>query len=394
MDLRGISSTEIFIPMGQQSHLEGLANNALSKGIDLYMRQDYKGAINEFRRSIGLSPGSEYSVDAANYMADAYLALNDTEGAIKAYKTSLRSNPYRDDIHMKLGNLHFAEERYEDAAVAYEKAVNLVPNADYHFALGQAYMNSARYTEADLQFNKVLKMTPEKPDGNFGLGLNYSRQGRYDDAIVEFKQALRLDDEFYAAYAELGYAYADSGDINKARDLLDTLRDPAPDMASTLGSYLYEVDPPKFMYAHSDSSFYYMMPIGTPVSYLDSYLENAGAGKTFFMTFQFDKEMDRASVENLLNWKIGRAAGSGPGQAYNFGLPVPDTEIKISPYPDHVYYDAEELRATVYFTIQQNASADGTIDPAHIEFKFSGKDIFGMAMDTGFDQFNGFSKVL
>ncbi|MBW2489726.1 MAG: hypothetical protein JRE65_01080, partial [Deltaproteobacteria bacterium] len=75
MDLRGISSTDIFIPNGQQADLESLANGALSKGIDLYMRQDYEGAIKEFRRSIGLAPNSSYSTDASTYMANAYLAL-------------------------------------------------------------------------------------------------------------------------------------------------------------------------------------------------------------------------------------------------------------------------------------------------------------------------------
>ena len=115
MDLRGISSTDIFIPTGQQSQLEELANNALSKGIDLYMRQEYEGAIKEFRRSIGLAPNSSFSVDAASYMADAHLASEDTEGAMKAYETALRLNPFRDDIHISIGNLYFAEERYEES---------------------------------------------------------------------------------------------------------------------------------------------------------------------------------------------------------------------------------------------------------------------------------------
>jgi hypothetical protein len=52
-----ISNTDIFSATIQQSaQLESLANNALSKGIDLYTRQDYEGAIKEFRRSIGLAP--------------------------------------------------------------------------------------------------------------------------------------------------------------------------------------------------------------------------------------------------------------------------------------------------------------------------------------------------
>jgi hypothetical protein len=51
------------------------------------------------------------------------------------------------------------------------------------------------------------------------------------------------------------------------------------------------------------------------------------------------------------------------------------------------------MTATVSFKIQQNSTADGTIDPSHLEFKFSGKDTYGNTMDTDFDQFIGFSGV-
>jgi tetratricopeptide (TPR) repeat protein len=373
--------------------MESLAKGALSRGIDLYMRQDYKSAVKEFQRSIGLAPNASNSVDAASYMADAYMALDDTNGAIKAYKIALRLNPYRDDINIKLGNLYFSEERYPEATAEYEKAVKLNPSAENIFALGQAYTNTGRHSDADAQFNKVLRMAPREPNGNFGLGLNYSKQGRYEEAISQFKAAIRLDDKFYDAYAEMGYVFADLGQIDEAMDLVNFLEDPAPELADTLSSYIYEVDPPKMLFASASSSFNYWMPIKSPVSSLDTYLQTANASKTFTMKFQFDKEMERSEVENILNWHIGRSSGIGPGTAYNFGLPIPETEVQPSPIPVNVYYDAEEMTATVYFKIQQNANANGTIDPSHIEFRFAGKDIFGLKMNPDFDQFTGFSKV-
>ena len=47
----------------------------------------------------------------------------------------------------------------------------------------------------------------------------------------------------------------------------------------------------------------------------------------------------------------------------------------------------------MYFKLTQNAAADGTIDPAHIEFRFNGTDDFGQTMDDSFDQFTGFSGI-
>jgi tetratricopeptide (TPR) repeat protein len=373
--------------------MESLANSALSRGIDLYMRQNFKGAVKEFQRSIGLAPNGSNSVDAASYMADAFSALDDTKGAIKALKTSLRLNPYRDDIHIKLGNLYFSEKQYTEAAAEYEKAVKLNPSSSNTFALGQAYMNAGRHPDADVQFNKVMRMEPRKPTGNFGLGLNFSKQGRFEDAITQFKAAIRLDGRFYDAQAEMGYALADLGQIDDAMEIVSDLENEAPELADTLSSYIYEVDPPKILFAHASSSFNYWMPIKSPVSSLDTYLQTADASKTFTMKFQFDKEMERSEVENVMNWQIGRSSGIGPGTAYNFGLPVPETEVQPPPIPVNVYYDAEEMTATVYFKIQQNATADGTIDPSHIEFRFNGKDAFGLKMNPDYDQFTGFSKV-
>jgi tetratricopeptide (TPR) repeat protein len=390
----GISNTDFFSATIQQtSQLESLANGALSKGIDLYMRQDYEGAIREFRRSIGLAPNSSYSTDASDYMANAYMALGDTDGAIKAYQDALRRSPDRDDIYISLGNIYFSDEKYNEAAEAYEKAVKLWSSAGNHYALGQAYLKAERYSEAELEFNAVLRKEPDKPSGYYGLGLNFSKQGRYEEAIAQFKEAIRVNPKFYDGYAELGYAYADLGEMDEAQQMVNSLESVAPDLADTVSRYMYKVDPPKFMFTYANEAFNYHLPWKTPLSSLDSYLMTPNSEKTFKMVFQFDKEMDRESVENVLNWNIGGSTQSGPGQAYNYGFPVPDTEVTLSPFPLSVYYDADELTATVYFTVRQNAAGDGTIDPAHIEFKFSGEDAYGHSMDSKYDQFMGFSGI-
>jgi tetratricopeptide (TPR) repeat protein len=392
MEYLGIGNADIFSTTIQQTaQAESLANSALSRGIDLYMRQDYEDAIREFRRSIGLAPNSAYSTDASSYMAKSYMALGDTEGAVKAYEIALKRNPNRDDIYVSLGNLHFSEGRYEEAIYAYDNAVRIWNSSDNHYALGQAYMNADRYSDADREFNAVLRMDPNKPNGYYGLGLNFSRQGRFDDAIVQFKEAIRQDKDFYDAYAELGYAYSDIGEMGKAQNQLNFLEKASPELADTLSRYMYRVDPPKFMFAHANSDFNYYFPLKTPLSSLDVYLSVSNTNKTFSITLQFNKEMERESVENIANWQITRAIGHGPGQAYNFGLPIPSTEITLSPVPQSVYYDENKLSAIVFFNVRQNASADGTIDPMHIEFKFSGKDIFGYEMDPDHDQFTGFA---
>lgn len=380
--------------MPQSSQLESLSASALQTGIDRFIKKDYEGAIEEFKRAISLSRTSPHAVDAAHYMADAYLKLNDVDGAVSAYKEAIRMNPYRDDTRIKLGNLYFAQKRYADALPEYEEAVRLYPGAENVYTLGQAYLTLERYRDAEIQFTKVDQLQPRDPAGKFGLGQTYSQQGRYDDAIQMFKDAINLKADFYDAYAEIGYACADLGQTEQAQEIVAYLEKADRfDLADAVSRYMYKVDPPKISFAWSSSTFPYLLRPRSSVSALHSYLQSANAGKTFTMVFQFDKEMDRESVENVTNWAISRSTGSGPGQAYNFGLRIPPTEVAIASIPISVYYDAENFTATVYFEVRQNTSADGTIDPLHMQFTFSGKDKYGLNMNSKYDQFTGFSGV-
>ena len=379
----------------QSSGLENLANAALQRGIDAYTKQDYTTAVKEFKRSVGIGRGSSFAADAAQYLAMSYLQLGDTENAIKAYKSAFQIDPYRDDIHLKLGNLYFSQGKYEDARGEYAEAVRLNPSTVNRYSLGQAYIELERFSDAETQYSEIQRLAPQEAGGYLGMGQVYSRQGNHEEAIRQFKEAVSRDADLYDAYAQMGYSYADLGDMESAQDMVDTLeRLEQTDLADTLGRYMYKVDPPKMLFAQSASTFPFPMGKGTPLVALNSYLMNPNASKTLSIQIQFDKQMDRESVENPVNWQISRAAGQGPGQAYNFGLPISPNEAKLPPIPSAVTWDEKNLTATVYFTVTQNAAANGTIDPSHIEFKFSGRDIYGQKMNPKFDQFTGFSGVV
>jgi hypothetical protein len=135
-------------------------------------------------------------------------------------------------------------------------------------------------------------------------------------------------------------------------------------------------------------------PAGTQVSSLNSSLSTPGATKDYSVDFIFDKDMDPASVLNVLNWNISRSTQSATGGFYNWGMKVPDTEINIMPFPKSVTYDPKSLTARITISITQNETGNGTIDLSHLVFKFSGKDSYGNLMDTSADQFNGISKIV
>lgn len=396
MDLfSGVSTDQLFVTSLQQEfQLEALSNNALSSGIDKYLRKEYEAAARDFEKSISLHPTSSYSADATKYLAQTHLRLGQKEKAIHDYQRGIELNRDRDDLRVDLGNLYYAEDRYDEALVQYKEAVRVNPaSSSNHYSLGQGYLKLEKFSQAEAEFRTVLRMEGDSPYGNYGLGLTHIKRENYDKAIENFEKAIRKDNQFFDAYAEIGYALADMGEIEDAQEMVESLEDKDATLSETLNHYINKVEPPKIMFVWGSSTFGSNLSTKTPVSALDSYLENAGAAKSMTMKFYFNKDMQRASVEDRFNWNISRQMGAGDGSAYNFGFQVPETEVALASYPDYVLYDSRSQTATVAFTVTQNETADGTIDPSHIVFKFNGEDANGIAMDSDHDEFSGWSGV-
>ncbi len=73
--------------------LEGLANAALQRGIDAYVQKDYERAVADFKRAVGLGRGSAFAADAAQFLAMAYLALDDRKTPSRPTFPASRSTP-------------------------------------------------------------------------------------------------------------------------------------------------------------------------------------------------------------------------------------------------------------------------------------------------------------
>jgi tetratricopeptide (TPR) repeat protein len=379
----------------RQSQFDSLSNKALSKGIDLYTNKDYDGAVREFKRAIALSPFGDYSDKAYEYMANAYLNQNKVSDAINTYKQMLRRNPSDDAAHLSLGNIYYKGERYREAEQEYSLAVRINPgSARNHYTLGMTYMTTGQFSEAENQFRKVTQLTPHDPNAYDALGQALRRLERYDDAVVQFKKAITLDKKFSDGYLSLGCTYADMKRMDEAQQQADLLAQIDTQKASNLQEYIVKAADPGFSSVLSINGFPLSAGRGTRVSTLDNALITPNSSKSFTLMFMFSKEMDASSVQNPNNWQISRATGKYLGGAYNLGLPVPSTEVPLPATPMLIKYDEGAHMAEVTFRISQKSFADGTIDPSHIVFRFTGKDAYGNAMDPTADEYSSISKIV
>jgi len=61
------------------------------------------------------------------------------------------------------------------------------------------------------------------------------------NAINQLNKAIALDRKFDNAYLELGYTYADMGDMDKAEDQANLLLNRSSALSSYLNDYIYQV---------------------------------------------------------------------------------------------------------------------------------------------------------
>jgi len=377
-----------------QANLDSLAVTVLGQGIDFFQKENYKQAVISFKQAAALSPQSANAASAYDYMGQAYKKLDEKDNAIKTYREAIRLYPTNDELFVALADIYMEEGRQDEAAEIYEKAVNLNSNnAESQYSLGQCYLTARELDKARERFNEVIRISPANSSGYYGLGQVARAAGDLPEAIDKLTQAIRKDRNFELAYLELGYAYADQGDLDKANSQLSVLESKDSAHATELEDYIIQSTQPKITAAMSLDGFNISLGPKTAVSALSSKLEDPGKSKLFSMNIAFSKDMDEASIINPYNWKISRATIRDNGGVYNYGLPPTTKETVILPSPAYITYNADTNTATVRFWISQNETADATIDPNHIVFKFSGIDAYGKAMDTSADEYSGFSSI-
>jgi len=399
MDIFSVTSDNLFTPATDNSsaQMQMMSSRALSAGLDQFTAKNYDQAISSFKRAISMAPTADSAINAYDYMARSYLTQGNSQAAIAAYTKALKIAPSRDDLHIQLGNLYTTNGNFDKALAEYKLAVKYNPSSANLYSLGQGYLGAGQTDQAIQQFQLVRRQQPKQPYGDFGLGQAYAKQGNYQEAIAAFKDAVAIKSNYLEAYSEMGYAYVDSGNASQANDVVSTLKTLSPSnttLAGNLSQYLYDKTAPKMTANYTSDLFTPFLSNfgpGTKVNAIGSYLANAGDQQTFAMVFQFNKQMDQNSVENVHNWSIARAGGTGRGDGYNYNMTVPTTEVTLPGTPQSVYYDRLAQTATVMFKITQNATANGTIDPSHINFSFNGKDMVGLAMDKSADTYSGFS---
>ncbi len=134
--------------------------------------------------------------------AGALVASGQTDAAIEVLRRLAKDHPDRIEVWNTLGDTLRREERFDEAAKAYDEAIariNGEPKVYWslYFARGICKERAKNWTGAEVDFRKALELYPDQPSVLNYLGYSYiDRNENLDDALkmIEKAAAERPDD--------------------------------------------------------------------------------------------------------------------------------------------------------------------------------------------------------
>ncbi|MDO8479578.1 MAG: tetratricopeptide repeat protein [Candidatus Rokubacteria bacterium] len=112
------------------------------------------------------------------------------------FQTAIDLDKNSPDLQHNLGIALAQQNRFDDAVVAYRKALTFptytTPEVAY-YNMGEAYIRLGNPQEAQESFRAAIQLEPTMVAAHYGLGLALSQGGRRDEAKAAFRQARDLD---------------------------------------------------------------------------------------------------------------------------------------------------------------------------------------------------------
>jgi tetratricopeptide (TPR) repeat protein len=153
--------------------------------------------------SAGIAP-PEAKVDTYETAAPANSPQPGASQADAAVLERLRSLGYLDTDSPQgdrnMAGALFQEQRYEEAALAYERLIAKTPDdGALHASLGGVYAAMGRYDDALRELRAAEKLAPLNPETYFNRGLIHERRGENEEAAAEYRRGLRYDPSYEPA---------------------------------------------------------------------------------------------------------------------------------------------------------------------------------------------------
>lgn len=164
------------------------AEARLLLGTAKFQAQDFPAALVDIRKAAELNPDLP---EVHSYLGQVLAATGDPEGATRAYRRAVTSNPYDFTANLELGILLKDGGEWKDALRCFQRALEIRPGnlmSRYHvaaIALQEGNADAAR-----LELERIVKAAPNYTAAHISLATAYYRlnrkaEGDRERAIVE-----------------------------------------------------------------------------------------------------------------------------------------------------------------------------------------------------------------
>jgi len=182
----------------------------------------YDDAIAHFQRALKANADSD---DVKFDLADALFRRGLYTQALDVVQQVSQAGQQDDAVLALLGDIYAHLGDSTRAAEVYLNAINRSPDNDqYYLSLSLVQLRQNDLAGAEQTLRKGLTRTPGSGKVVWGLGVVAVMKGNSKEAAERLERAVDLLPEWMGSYSTLGIFYYESGQIDKAREVLDRFK--------------------------------------------------------------------------------------------------------------------------------------------------------------------------
>jgi tetratricopeptide (TPR) repeat protein len=146
--------------------------------------------------------------------------LAESEAAVRIY---LGGTPDSADAHFLLGYVLFREQKARESLAEFTAGAKFRhPRSDELKIVASDYVLLDDFVDADKWFSEVVVETPDDANAHYLLGRTRFNENDYRGAIVSFERTLALRPKFVEAENNIGLAWRELNDLDKAQVAFET----------------------------------------------------------------------------------------------------------------------------------------------------------------------------
>jgi len=191
-------------------------------GVLLARYRLYDDAIHHFQAALHANPDSD---DVKFDLADAYFRKGLYAEALDTIQQVSAQGQRDDALLALLGDIHAHMGEAARAAEIFRSAISRNPDNDqYYLSLTLVQLRENDVSGAGETLQKGLARIPGSGKIHWGLGIVSVLEGKTGDAARHLERAVDLLPEWSGSYSTLGVFYYQTGQIDKAREVLNRFR--------------------------------------------------------------------------------------------------------------------------------------------------------------------------